>query len=272
MTDVPELASSDTPSPITASPQGNVDSAIATSVVGAESVGAPSGDSGSGATVRLEGVTKRYSIDKDVVIMAADDVNLEFAAGSSTALMGASGSGKSTLLHLMGAMDTPTAGRILIDGQEITALSARKLAAHRRSIGFVFQRFHLLPALSVEANVMAPLLPYRTDFDLRARARELIASVGLAGREDTLPSRLSGGQQQRVAIARALIGRPNLLLADEPTGNLDSTTGDEILNLLFDLRRDHGGTLIIATHDLRVAELCQFVVRVKDGVVTRAAK
>jgi|BarGraNGADG00312_1021997.scaffolds.fasta_scaffold52633_2 putative ABC transport system ATP-binding protein len=267
MTEGPELGSSDMSSPVTASPQSNVDTATVTSVIGAESVGAVSGERGSGATVRLEGVTKRYAIDKDVVIMAADDVNLDFAAGSSTALMGASGSGKSTLLHLMGAMDTPTSGRIFIDGQEITALSGRKLAAHRRSIGFVFQRFHLLPALSVEANVMAPLLPYRTNFDLKARARELIASVGLAGRENTIPSRLSGGQQQRVAIARALIGRPNLLLADEPTGNLDSTTGDEILKLLFDLHRDHGVTLIIATHDPRVAERCQSIVRVKDGVV-----
>ena len=222
-----------------------------------------------GAAVRIEGLTKRYVIDKGVAVMAADNVSLDIDASSSTALMGASGSGKSTLLHLIGAMDSPTSGKIWVDTQQITSLRGSSLAAYRRSIGFVFQRFHLLPALSIEANVMAPLLPYRTGIDLKARAHELISAVGLSGREKTIPSRLSGGQQQRVAIARALIGNPRLLLADEPTGNLDSATGDGVLQLLFDLQRDRGVTLVIATHDARVAQRCQSIVEAKDGVVTR---
>ena len=147
----------------------------------------------------------------------------------------------------------------------VSALSRREQVDYRRRIGFVFQRFHLLPALSALDNVAAPLLPYRTDFDKHKRARALLAAVGLPGREASLPAELSSGQQQRVAIARALIGEPILLLADEPTGNLDSQTGSEIVELLLQLRDDHGMTVIVATHDPLIASRCDQISRLLDG-------
>ncbi len=220
-----------------------------------------------GALVELTDVTKSYAVGPDSHLVATDAVSLEIGSGSTVALVGASGSGKSTLLHLIGAMDIPDSGTIVVDGLRLSGLSRRRLAQFRRGIGFVFQRFHLLPALSVEDNVLAPLLPYRTGFDRRARARELLDAVGLAVRKDALPSRLSGGQQQRVAIARALINHPSLLLADEPTGNLDSTTGMEILDLLLELQGSTGMTVVLATHDPEVAARCARVVRLKDGSV-----
>jgi putative ABC transport system ATP-binding protein len=150
-------------------------------------------------------------------------------------------------------------------------MSDKQRTLYRRGVGFVFQRFHLLPALTACDNVAAPVLPFRTGYDKRARARDLLGAVGLAGREDDLPSRLSGGQQQRVAIARALVGDPRLLLADEPTGNLDSATGAEVLDLLFILHRDRGLTLILATHDPAVAARCDRVVQLQDGAVSTDA-
>ena len=151
-----------------------------------------------------------------------------------------------------------------VGGRSLGLLSRRELAAHRRRIGFVFQRFNLLPALTVVDNVMAPVLPYRVPFDKRARAYALLAAVGLEGRETSLPSRLSGGQQQRVAIARALINEPPIVLADEPTGNLDSRTGAGIVDLLLDLRAERGMTVVLATHDTQVAARCDRVVRLLD--------
>ncbi len=147
-------------------------------------------------------------------------------------------------------------------------MSRSQQADYRRRVGFVFQRFHLIPALSALDNVMAPVLPYRTTFDKRDRARRLLEAVGLGGREHSLPSRLSGGQQQRVAIARALINRPALLLADEPTGNLDSHTGGEILDLLLDLRARYGMTVVVATHDPQIAVRCDRYLRLSDGRIT----
>ncbi|WP_228638054.1 ABC transporter ATP-binding protein [Microtetraspora sp. AC03309] len=200
--------------------------------------------------------------------VALDEVSLDIEAGSAVALMGASGAGKSTLLHLVGAMDRPDAGEILVDGARVDDLPRRGLDRYRRRIGFVFQRFHLLPALSVLDNVLAPVLPRRVDFDRKARAMDLLDAVGLADRASALPSRLSGGQQQRVAIARALIGRPPLLLADEPTGNLDSGTGHEIVDLLLTLREAYGMTMLVATHNPEVAAVCDRVVRMRDGKIT----
>ncbi len=175
-------------------------------------------------------------------------MSLSVPSGTIVGVTGPSGSGKSTLLHVVGAMDVPDSGRIVVGKAEVTAFERRSQAEYRRTIGFVFQRFHLLPALSVLDNVAAPLLPFKTSFDKSERAAELLAAVGLGGREDALPSQLSGGQQQRVAIARALVNDPGLLLADEPTGNLDSTTGTEIMELLLDLRRTRGMTVLVATH------------------------
>jgi len=154
-----------------------------------------------------------------------------------------------------------------VDDCEVTKLARKEQVAYRRRIGFVFQRFHLLPALTALDNVAAPLLPYKTTFDKHERARELLAGVGLGGREDALPSELSGGQQQRVAIARALVNDPMLLLADEPTGNLDSATGVEIIDLLVEIREQRGMTVIVATHDAGVASSCERIIRLRDGQI-----
>jgi putative ABC transport system ATP-binding protein len=164
-------------------------------------------------------------------------------------------------------MDVPDEGRIVVHGEDVTRLSPRRQAAYRRTIGFVFQRFHLLPALTALDNVAAPLIPYRTDFDKHERAAQLLAAVGLEGREDSLPSELAGGEQQRVAIARALVNGPRLLLADEPTGNLDSQTGSEIVALLLELRASRGMTVLVATHNPLIASRCDRIVRLLDGRV-----
>ncbi len=223
---------------------------------------------GVGAAVQVSGLHKTYGLDTGQQIRAADDLTLNVQPGSVVAVTGPSGSGKSTLLHLIGAIDRPDAGTITVDSTTVTALKARPLAQYRRTVGFVFQRYNLLPALSALDNVLAPVLPYRTSYDKQDRARELLASVGLQGRETSLPSRLSGGQQQRVAIARALINTPRLLLADEPTGNLDSATGAEILRLLLNLRDTHGMTILLATHDPAIAAQADRLLRMRDGTLT----
>jgi putative ABC transport system ATP-binding protein len=219
---------------------------------------------GQGA-IALDGVRRRYRIDDEQAITALDGVSLEIPEGTAVALSGPSGSGKSTLLHIVGALERPDEGTVVVGGRDLGTLSRRELAAHRRGVGFVFQRFNLLPALTVIDNVMAPVLPYRVAFDKETRARELLAAVGLAGRETSLPSRLSGGQQQRVAIARALVNEPRVVLADEPTGNLDSRTGAGIVDLLLELRAQRGMTIVLATHDSQVAARCDRVVRLLDG-------
>jgi putative ABC transport system ATP-binding protein len=219
-----------------------------------------------GFEVRLEAVSKRYEADGEAVV-ALGEVDLHVDPGAMLAVMGPSGSGKSTLLHVVGAMDRPDSGTVQVDHFTVTALSRSEQAAYRRRIGFVFQRFHLLPALTVLDNVVAPVLPFRTDFDKFERGRSMLASVGLADRERSLPSKLSGGEQQRVAIARALIGEPGLLLADEPTGNLDSITGADIVQLISDLRTEKDMTVIVATHDPVIASTCERVVTMRDGRV-----
>ncbi|HEX2895080.1 MAG TPA: ABC transporter ATP-binding protein [Marmoricola sp.] len=220
--------------------------------------------------IEVRGLGKTFrTLDADVT--AADGIDLDIATGTITALVGPSGSGKSTLLHLIGALDSPDVGDITVAGERITEMAGRHLAEYRRTVGFVFQQFNLLPTLTVLDNVVVPLLPYRTPFDPYARGRDLLATVGLSGRENTLATRLSGGQQQRVAIARALINQPRLVLADEPTGNLDTSTGEEIIRLLFDLRDSHGATLVIATHDPDLAKRCDQVVSIRDGRILPSA-
>ena len=222
-------------------------------------------ETGSKTTVSFRGVSRTYRPAKGQQVAALREVDLDVAAGRAVAVVGASGAGKSTLLHLVGAMDRPDSGEIHVDGRRIDRLGRRELERYRRRVGFVFQRFHLLPTLTVLDNVIAPVLPQRVVFDKRERARELLVSVGLGDRARSLPGALSGGEQQRVAIARALMGKPSLLLADEPTGNLDSVVGGEIVELLLSLRQQYGATLLVASHNPAVAAACDRTVRLHDG-------
>jgi len=225
----------------------------------------PSRGDHEGLRVSLTAVSKTYRSGVGESVTAVDAVTLDIPPGQSLAITGRSGSGKSTLLHLIGAMDAPDEGRITIDGTDIARLRESERAALRRRIGFVFQRFHLLPALTALDNVLAPVLPYRTDFDKVARARDLLGAVGLVDRMKHLPSQLSGGEQQRVAIARALINHPGIVLADEPTGNLDTHTGAEIVAVLDRLRTERGLTLLVATHDASIAASCDRTLVLSDG-------
>ena len=218
-----------------------------------------------GASVSLAGVSRTYAIGDGNIVRAADDVTLEIEPGDFVGLMGPSGSGKSTLLHLIGAIDAPDTGTVSVDGVTITRLNARALADYRSGIGFVFQGFHLIGSLSLLDNVCVPLVGRPQAGDRRARGREVLDAVGLGARALSLPGRLSGGQQQRAAIARALIVNPRLLLADEPTGNLDSSTAEEILDLVGSIRRRFGTTVIMATHDPDVARRCHRVIHLRDG-------
>ncbi len=218
-----------------------------------------------GPMVSVKGLCKSFHSGKANSISACDHVGIRVDRGEMVAISGPSGSGKSTLLHLIGALDVADAGSIEVNGLSLSGLRRRELVSYRRTVGFVFQRFHLLPTLTATDNVIAPVLPYKTPFDKRARGRELLKLVGLEGREDALPSKLSGGQQQRVAIARALINDPTLILADEPTGNLDTQTGREIVDLLIRLREESGTTLLIATHDSSLASRCDRIIYIRDG-------
>jgi putative ABC transport system ATP-binding protein len=221
----------------------------------------------SGVPVELRAVSKRYQLGDGSTVKAANDIDLLLEAGQFIVVTGSSGSGKSTLLHLVGAIDRPDAGRILVAGRDITELGRRAAADYRASVGFVFQQFHLLPALTVVDNVVAPLMSRRVSFDRYGRAHELLEAVGLANRGGSVPSQLSGGQQQRVAIARALISHPGLLLADEPTGNLDSRTAADVLALLRELQQVHGTTVILASHDQAIASQADRVVSLRDGEI-----
>ncbi len=196
-------------------------------------------------------------------------VNLAVTCGDFLALRGASGAGKSTLLHLLGGLDVPDAGEIFFAGKNLAKLSAAKLAAFRNfKVGFVFQAYHLLPELTALENVCLPARIARVSVaDAAKHGRELLARVGLGERIEHRPYELSGGEQQRVAIARALINQPDLILADEPTGNLDSHTGGEIIQLLKSLRVEKQTTMVIATHDARVAAHAELVIELVDGVI-----
>jgi putative ABC transport system ATP-binding protein len=219
-----------------------------------------------GARVELVGVTRTRRQGRAAVTSLAD-VSLTISPGQILAVTGPSGAGKSSLLQLIGGLDIPDSGRILVDDVDIGRLSGRHSAYFRGSVGFVFQRYHLLGNLSALDNVLMPVLPLRVDFDKRERGEQLLAAVGLAGLAAVPARQLSGGQQQRVAIARALVNRPRLLLADEPTGNLDSRTGEGILDLLTELQAEHGMTMLLATHDSTVASQCERVVELRDGRV-----
>jgi putative ABC transport system ATP-binding protein len=194
-----------------------------------------------------------------------DDVSLQVAAGETVAVVGASGAGKSTLLALLAGLDEPSAGAVWLSGTELSALDEDGRAeARARHVGFVFQSFHLVPSLTALENVMLPLeLAGRRD--ARAAAREALAQVGLAGRLGHYPRQLSGGEQQRVAIARAFVTRPAVLFADEPTGNLDTATGARVMQLLFEMNKATGTTLVLVTHDRTIAERCDRVIEMDAG-------
>lgn len=199
-------------------------------------------------------------------------INLSVAKGEVIAVEGPSGSGKSTLLGLLAGFDSPTRGSIRIDGEEITALDEDRLALLRgRKLGFVFQSYNLIATLTAEENVMLPLELQGTFIDPVARSRELLATVGLDRRFTHYPAQLSGGEQQRVAIARAFACSPSILLADEPTGNLDSATGDRVLEMLLNLNRDQGTTLMLVTHDPALSRLTDRIVRLRDGRIVDEA-
>jgi ABC-type lipoprotein export system ATPase subunit len=222
------------------------------------------GDPDDSTLIRVRDLQKTFTA-VDATITALAGIDLDIRRGSITALVGPSGSGKSTLLHLLGALDTPDHGTITVDGTTITGLRGDQVAAYRRRTGFVFQHFHLIPTLTVLDNVLAPNIPTRTAKASRPRALQLLTTVGLHGRENTLATRLSGGQQQRVAIARALINEPGLILADEPTGALDIKTGEDVIRLLFTMRDDQNATLVIATHNPDLAQQCDHIIHLQDG-------
>jgi len=220
------------------------------------------------ALIELRGLSKVYTLG-DVEVQALHDVSLDIAAGEFVAVMGASGSGKSTLMNILGCLDRPTRGVYRLDGVDVADLSTDERAVLRnRRIGFVFQNFNLLPRTTALENVELPL--YYGDLPLaeqHERAREALTAVGLTGREHHHPSQLSGGQQQRVAIARALVNHPALLLADEPTGNLDSQTSDEIMAIVQRLNREQGITVVLVTHEPDVSTYADRIVTFRDGVI-----
>jgi putative ABC transport system ATP-binding protein len=218
--------------------------------------------------VRTDSLVKDYSLN-GITVKALRGVGLSFEAGEFAAVAGPSGSGKSTFLHLVGCLDAPTAGSVSIDGADVASLSRRELALlRRRSIGFIFQAYNLIPVLTAMENVSLPLtLLGAGGGEARARAAQALEEVGLAGMGRRRPKEMSGGQQQRVAIARALVKKPALILADEPTANLDSKTGKEILELMLALNRTAGTTFIFSTHDKMVMDYARRLVLLKDGLV-----
>jgi putative ABC transport system ATP-binding protein len=223
------------------------------------------------AAIELEHVTRVYDGGVQEV-RALRGIDLALDAGSATAIVGPSGSGKSTLLHICGALDTPTAGTVTVLGTDLTRAEDRTLTLFRRDhLGFIFQFFHLLPTLDALENVMIPARLARVSApEARARAVRLLERVGLAERARHRPSELSGGERQRVAIARSLILDPEIVLADEPTGNLDHETGASVLGLLLELAHERGRTVLIVTHDQEVAAKCDRLVMLRDGQIERS--
>ena len=218
--------------------------------------------------VKAENVVKDYGLS-GTTVHALRNVNLEFKAGEFAAIAGPSGSGKSTFLHLVGCLDTLTGGSMLVNGEDTGKMSRKDLAILRRqSIGFIFQAYNLIPVLSVEENISFPLTLLGFDKnEIRERTNQVLREVGLDGMEKRRPKEMSGGQQQRVAIARALVKKPALILADEPTANLDSKIGREILELMLALNISEGTTFIFSTHDQMVMDYANRLVRIRDGQI-----
>jgi putative ABC transport system ATP-binding protein len=221
--------------------------------------------------ISLENVSHAYSSSESAAVQVLDDVSLDIASGDFAVLMGASGSGKSTLLNLIGAVDRPTAGRIVVGDVETSSLDENALTMLRREkIGFIFQFFNLIPTLNVFENIAFPLSLARVPRgEVRRRVAEVLEEIGLPQRATHFPNELSGGEMQRVAIGRAIVHRPALLLADEPTGNLDSKNGDAVLELIRRIHQTRETTIVMATHSDRAASCGDYVIRVADGRVQR---
>jgi putative ABC transport system ATP-binding protein len=222
------------------------------------------------AALHLEKVTKIYRKGGEEV-RALDGIDIDIEAGEFLAMVGPSGSGKTTFLNILGCLDAPTDGRLVYDGTELRGLGDKGMSAYRRErISFIFQSFNLIPVLTVRENVELPLVIERTlgAREIRSRSEEMIAAVGLAGKENRYPREISGGQEQRVAIARALVKRPLVILADEPTANLDSRTAEEIVELMRRINAERGSTFVFSTHDRLVMERARRVVTIRDGRVT----
>ncbi|MEX0385299.1 ABC transporter ATP-binding protein [Spiribacter pallidus] len=224
----------------------------------------PNGANPQTAVLEARSLTMQFEAPEGRISLF-EDLDLSIAPGDSLAILGTSGSGKSTLLGLLAGLDLPTGGGVTLDGADLNALDEDARARQRAGrVGFVFQAFHLLPGLTALENVMLPA-EIAGDSRARTQAREALERVGLAHRTAHYPAQLSGGEQQRVALARAFLGEPMILFADEPTGNLDHQTGEQIIDLLFALNRDHGTTLVLVTHDRAVAGRCQRVAYLREG-------
>jgi len=223
------------------------------------------------AVIKVRDLSKVYELG-EISVHALRDVSLDIYPGEMVAIMGPSGSGKSTLMNMIGCLDSPTSGEYYLDGEEVSKLEDDALAAVRnKKIGFVFQKYNLLPRANAIENVELPLRYSDNTADMTSRAKEMLIAVGLGDRMEHKPNELSGGQQQRVAIARALVNRPAIILADEPTGNLDSTSGKEIMDLLHKLNAEQGTTIVIVTHDAEVAAQAQRTIRLFDGKILEEA-
>ena len=216
--------------------------------------------------IKTDKLNKTYG-KGDSAVVAVNNIDLTINKGQFTAIVGTSGSGKSTLMHLLGGVDNPTSGKVYLEGEDIFALKDEKRSIlRRRKIGFIFQEYNLIPILTVEENIVMPVLLDGNKVD-KKEVDELLERLGLADRRNHLPSQLSGGQQQRVAIGRAIINRPSIILADEPTGNLDKRNSEEVINMMFEAVRDRNETLVIVTHEMDIAAMADRIIHLEDGTI-----